>query len=88
MDSWCNALAGDALHDHGCVGASETERIRQRDIDLAFARRLGHEIDRCFYLRAVKIDGWRGDIIANRKNTEDRLDGSGGAQKMPRRRFG
>src|SRR4051794_37058555 len=25
----------DALHDHGCVCAPETERIRQRDIDLA-----------------------------------------------------
>src|SRR3984957_16087633 len=83
-----NALAGHALQDHGRVGAPETERIRERDIDLAFARRLRHEINRRFYRRVVKIDGWRRDIIANRKDTEDRLERSGGTQKMPGRRFG
>src|ERR1700733_10682286 len=88
VDSWCDALADHALHDHGCVGAPETKRIRQRDIDLAFTRHLRHEINRRFYRRVVKIDGRRGDVIANRKNTEDRLDRSGGAQKMPGRRFG
>ena len=30
---------GHAPHDHGSVGAAEPERIRQRDIDLALARR-------------------------------------------------
>src|SRR5690348_12366818 len=45
------ASAGDALQDYGCVGAPETERIRQHNIDFALARRLRHEIDCCFYRR-------------------------------------
>src|ERR1051326_3955400 len=52
----------NTLNDNGRVGAAESERIGQRDVDLALARRQWHEIDSGFDRRMVQIDGWRRDI--------------------------
>src|SRR5437868_13784621 len=67
-------LVDHSPDDHGRVGASETERIRQRDVDFAFARYFWHEIDGGLHRRIVKIDGRRRDVVTNRKNRENRLD--------------
>src|ERR1700733_4995580 len=65
------ASADYTLQDHGCVRATETERIRQCNIDFALARRSRHQVNRRFHRRVVEIDGRRSDVIANRQNAKD-----------------
>src|SRR5262245_36202746 len=67
VDSRRHASVDHALHDHGGVGAAKPERIRERNIDLALARCLRHEIDRRLDRRVIEIDGRRSNIITNRK---------------------
>ena len=81
-------LIGHTPNDHGGIGTSETKRIRQRNIDLTLACRLRHQVDRGFHRRIFQIDRWRNDVIANRKDTKDRLDRTSGTQQVAGRRFG
>src|SRR5215475_7459864 len=84
VDSCSSASVDHALQDHRRVGAAETERIGQRNIDLPPARRLWHEVDRRLYRRVFQVDCRRGHLIANRENREDRLDRARRAQEMAR----
>src|ERR1700709_2465645 len=76
------ASIGHTLHDNRCVGAPETERIRQRHPDLALAGLLGNEIDGRVYRRIVQIDSGRPDVVANGKDAEDRLHRTRSAEQM------
>src|SRR5215467_13749339 len=67
------ALVGHPPQDQRRVGAAESERIRQHDVDLALSRLVRHEIDRGLDRWIVEIDRWRGDVVANRQEAEDRL---------------
>src|SRR5882762_5047637 len=77
-----NALIGRTLYHKGGVGASKTERVRQRHIDLALARLLRDEVDRRLDRRLVEIDGRRRDVVADRQNAENRLYRPGRAEQM------
>src|SRR5437868_6303805 len=77
-----------APKDERRVGAAETERVRQHEVDIAPARLMRHEIDRRFDRWLVEIDGGRRNLIAQRENREDRLDRAGRAQQMTDRRLG
>src|SRR5262252_4694391 len=68
------ASVDHALDNHGSVGAAETERIGQRYINLAPARRLRYEIDCGLHRGIFQVDSRWGDAIANRQDAEDRLD--------------
>src|SRR3989304_3348871 len=89
-ESWGlgHALAREAAEDQRGVGAAEAERVRQRDIDIALARLVRHQVDRGFDRRVVEVDGGRGDPVADRQDREDRLDRAGGAEQMADAGFG
>src|SRR5262249_5028845 len=59
------ASVDHALNDHGRVGAAESEGIRQRNVDLALARRQRHEVDRRRNGRILQIDGRRRNVVAD-----------------------
>src|SRR3954466_4014337 len=82
-----NALIGRTLYHKRGVGASKTERVRQRHIDLAPARLLRDEVDRRLDRRIVEIDGRRRDVVADRQDAENRLDRPGRAKQMAGRRL-
>src|ERR1700730_9784343 len=75
------------LEDQAGVGAAKSERIRQIEFDLALARLLRHEIDfrcdRCM----IEVERRRNDLIPDRQNRENRLDGTRRAEEMSDRRF-
>ena len=73
---------GVAAENQRGIGAAKAEGIRQRDIDVALARLVRHQVDRRFDRRIVEIDGRRGDAVANGQDREDRLDRAGGAEQM------
>ena len=75
-----------AAEDQRRIGAAEAERIRQRDVDVALARLVRHQIDRRLDRRIVEIDGRRRDAVADRQDREDRLDRAGRAEQMADRR--
>src|SRR4030081_4005245 len=81
------ALIHGAEHQRG-VGPPETEGIRQHGVDLPLLRLVGHEVAWGVERRIVEIDGGRRDVVANRQNREDRLDGAGRAQQMADRGLG
>ena len=47
-----------------------------------------HEIDGGFVFRVVQVDRRRRDLVADGQDAEHRLDGAGGAQKVPGHRLG
>src|SRR5437764_16802 len=81
-------LIGEATKHQRRIGAAESERIRQCDIDGALFRLMRHQIDRGCDRRIVQIEGRRHDSVSNRQNREDRLHGAGGAEQMPDRGLG
>src|ERR1700730_18474742 len=75
------------LEDQAGVGAAKSERIRQNEFDLALARLVRHEIDfrcdRCM----IEVERRWNDLIPNRQNRENRLDGSRRTEEMSDCRF-
>src|SRR5258706_9232762 len=56
------------------IGAAEAERVRQHGMDPALLGGMRHEIDGGRDRRVIGIDGWRGDVVADRQHRENRLD--------------
>ena len=79
--------AGIPLQHERGVRATEPERVRQRDVDLALLGLVGNEIQRRRNRGIVEIDRRRHDVVANGERGKDRLDGAGRAQQMTDRRF-
>src|SRR4029077_15379228 len=70
------------------ICSAQTERIRQRGVDIACACLVWDQVDRRVDRRIVEIDrGWH-NPIANGKDGENRFDSTGRAKQVPDAGFG
>ena len=78
------------LKHQRAVGAAEAERAGCRHADIGFARCVGAviQIAARFKVLVYKVDGGRGDLVANRQHAVNGFHAACCAEQMPRHGFG
>src|SRR5215471_205899 len=79
--------SGRARKDQRGIGTAKAEGIRERIGHFALLGVFWHQIDVAGGRRVVEVERRRNDLIADRKDREDRLDATGRAEQMPNRGF-
>ena len=72
-----------ALEEQRGVGAAETERIRERVLDLGFARVVRNVIEIALRIGSFLVDRRRQNLIAQRQHADARLEAARAAEQMP-----
>src|SRR5690606_38587047 len=71
-----------ALENQRCVGATEAERVRERDVDSPLARLVRDEVDLGLDGRVVEVDRRRRDVVADGEHAENGLGRTGRTEQM------
>ena len=63
---------------------AEGKRIRHGDIQFLFTGNMGNIVQVAGGVRVIQVDGWRDDIVIQRLDADDRLQGTGRTDGMTR----
>src|SRR5690606_12093875 len=76
-------MSVDLLHHQAGVGSAEAEAVVQHGANLALLCLVRDEIDAFGpFVRIVEVERRRNDLVANREDAEDALNGTGAAQQV------
>src|SRR5689334_16538071 len=68
-----SSILGWRSEDQRGVGPAEAEGVRERVLDLPFARLVRNEVEVRLYVRVIEVQRGRGDLIAHGEHGEDGL---------------
>src|SRR5579871_4484716 len=80
-------LAFPFAHGQTGIVAAEAHRIRQGRTSVHLARNVGDVIEIAVGVGVLKVDGRRQNAVAEREYRHRRLDGAGGAERVPDHRL-
>src|SRR5216684_3393585 len=70
------------------VVPAEAERVRQRHLDVGFARLVGHVVEVALWVGLVEVDRGRQQAAIQGEDASSGLDGAGGTKQVPVDRLG
>ena len=89
MRSFLTVSVLDRLHDQAGIGPAKAETIVECRLDHPLLRDVGHQIDPFgAIVGIIEIERRGDDLVADREDAEDALDGPRAAEQMPDRRLG
>src|SRR5580765_4225316 len=79
--------SSDAAEQHAAVVAAEAHRIRERNVDLRFARLVRDVVEIALGIGVLVVDRGRDRALVDREHAHHRLDRAGGSEAVAHHRF-